>query len=183
VAVRNVLWRGTEPCAWPAVQRVEFVQRAAGLSFESLKVDCISPTNLAFSRSLWGRLGPYSTSVGMTFDYDFAVRAYAESDSVIINTPLCLFRHWAESETCRHPRPLETCVHLAATLDQLSIRFPAYGSAIGARSRRLLADTALVFVKEARAGRIRPRWASSVLFSAIRIHERRLRERLTHLGG
>jgi glycosyltransferase involved in cell wall biosynthesis len=178
VTVRNVLWRGTAPHGWPAVRRVEFVRRAAGLSLESLKVDCISPTNLAFSRKLWERLGPYSSSVGMTFDYDFAVRAYAESDSVFINTPLCLFRHWAESETCRHPRPFETRAHMAAILDQLSIHYPTQGCAIASRSRLVLADTALAVLKGACAGKVHSGVAMSVLLSAVRIHRRFLGSKL-----
>jgi hypothetical protein len=118
----------------------------------------------------------------MTFDYDFAVRAYAESDSVIINTPLCLFRHWAESETCLHPRPFETCVHLAATLDQLSIDYPMHGSAIASRSRRLLADTALTVLKGAHAGKVHSTGAMSVLLSAVRIHRRFLGTKLGDLS-
>jgi hypothetical protein len=156
VSIANILWDGLAPYEWTDSSPVESAFRRRGLHPDSLRVDCISPTNIAFSRRVWQQLGPYRCGYGNAFDYDFTMRAYAEFDSVRIETPLCLFRRWELSESCQNTRSLDNCRDLAAILEELARQYPEWAGNVARRALRLGPDLMIGFVKQSRDQR--PPW-------------------------
>jgi glycosyltransferase involved in cell wall biosynthesis len=153
VSIDNVLWDGLGAYEWPETGPVEWIVRRRGLSPASLRVDCISPTNIAFTRRVWREAGPYRRAYGNSFDYDFTMRVYAEFDSVRIATPLCLFRRWELSETYKNTQPCEILCQLAAILEELAARYPEFRGNVSSRALRVGADLVVGFFVEARHGR------------------------------
>lgn len=170
VVVRDKLWRGVDAYRWPTISGVKQRHRKAGLSWDRLLVDAISPTNCAFSRRLWHLIGPYRSDVGMAFDYDFTVRAYAKFDTIVIDTPLCLFRQWSGSETVSHPRRLEAAGNIATILTRLAKLHPEHSGIIARRGRRLLADTVLELCRGYRSDRLGCNSFRNVLGSTLELH-------------
>ena len=141
--IRDKLWNGSGAICWWPAGAITMETMAAGLTKSVLKVDCISPTNIAFTRDLWEKLGPYPDHIKYSFDYYFTVRARCHYPHIIIKTPLCLFRRWDNSETVKNQDIFKNQLEMPFLQEFLWREYPQNRIIIARDARKRMVDILL----------------------------------------
>ncbi len=146
--IRDKHWTNHKSIEWNDYTSIESKIIEPGLTRDILKVDCVSPTNVAFTRNIWDEIGPYDENILYSFDYHFSVKARCRYRTLFIKTPLCIFRQWENSATSKNRNPFKNYSESVSLMAFLWTNYPHQRNVTTYKARIDLINGLINFVKK-----------------------------------